>query len=112
MIVGIVTGQVVSTRKDEGLTGSKMLVVQETDLRTMKPENRYLVALDTVGAGQGDVVLTVGGSSARLASNMKDVPVDCSIIAIIDTMRIDGETRYDAAAADRAAGRAADRAGG
>lgn len=99
MIVGIVTGQVISTRKDEGLTGSKMLIVQETDLRTMKPENKYLVALDTVGAGRGDMVLTVGGSSARLASNMKDVPVDCSIIAIIDTMQVDGETRYDKGAA-------------
>ena len=94
MIVGKVTGMVIATQKDEGLEGFKLLVVQNADLATMEIKDSYLVAVDTVGAGVGEYVMTVGGSSARIASGLKDRPVDCAIVAIIDAVDIEGRTVY------------------
>ena len=88
MILGRVVGTVVATRKDEKLLGAKLLVV-----RTMDPhgklESGYVVAVDTVDAGLHDRVLVVSGSSARLASGMKDTPVDASIVGVVDTVEVD-----------------------
>ena len=83
MILGKVVGTVVATRKDERLEGFKLLVVQavEPDGRT---KDAHVVAVDTVDAGVGDLVLVVSGSSARMASGCADRPVDAAVAGIVD----------------------------
>jgi len=93
MRLGKVVGTVVATQKDEKLTGRKLLVVEDVDL-SGQPAGTYLVAVDAVGAGTGEIVLTCSGSSARLTDVTKDSPVDGTIIAIVDTVEVGGETRY------------------
>ena len=85
MILGRVVGTVVSTRKDERLEGSKLLVVRFIDPRG-KDESGYVVAVDTMDAGPGDRVLVVSGSSARMVTGMKDRPVDAAIAGVVDTV--------------------------
>jgi microcompartment protein CcmK/EutM len=80
-------GTVVATRKDPRLVSNKLLVVRPIDPRG-KAESNYLVAIDTVDAGVGETVLVVSGSSARMASGLKDCPVDAAIVGIIDDMQI------------------------
>jgi microcompartment protein CcmK/EutM len=89
-----VTGKVVSTRKDPGLEGSKLLIVQQLDLDSMEPTPTHLVAVDNVGANEGDTVLVVTGSSSRMAEGLRDKPVDTSIVAIVDAVHIEGAERY------------------
>jgi ethanolamine utilization protein EutN len=100
MILGKVVGTVVATRKDERLESNKLLVVRPMD-PTGKPEGNYLVAVDTVDAGAGETVLVVSGSSARMASGMKDCPVDAAIVGIVDHVDMDQERRAAVAAARR-----------
>ena len=88
MILGRVVGTVVATRKDEKLAGKKLLIVRTLDPETGKEEG-YTVAVDTVGAGVGETVICVSGSSARLAAGMKDHPVDTAIVGIVDTVQIE-----------------------
>ena len=86
MYLGKVIGTVVSTIKTPSLTGSKFLIVEKInqDL-TAKKE----IAVDTVGAGDGETVIVVGGSSARMSNGKKtDLPVDAAIIGIVDTVEI------------------------
>ncbi|CAH0122302.1 MULTISPECIES: EutN/CcmL family microcompartment protein [unclassified Paenibacillus] len=90
-----VIGTVVSTTKDEKLTGKKLLVVQPVDMITRAPDGKALVAIDTVHAGKGEIVMTVSGSSARQTKATQGVPVDATIIAIVDTIEIDGKVTYD-----------------
>jgi ethanolamine utilization protein EutN len=87
MIIARVVGTVVATRKDERLVSSKLLIVRPMDPHG-KPEGNHLVAVDTVAAGYGETVLIVSGSSARMASGMKDCPVDAAIVGIIDTIQV------------------------
>ena len=87
MILGRVVGTVVATRKDPRLVSNKLLVVRPIDPRG-KAEGNYLVAIDTVDAGVGETVLVVSGSSARMASGLKDCPVDAAIVGIIDDIQI------------------------
>ncbi len=87
MILGRIIGTVVATRKDEKLAGQKLLVVRTLDPETGKEEG-YSVAIDTVGAGVGETVICVSGSSARLATGMKDHPVDTAIVGIVDTIKL------------------------
>lgn len=87
MILAKVVGTVVATRKDERLVSSKLLVARPLD-PSGKPDGNYLVAIDTVDAGVGETVLIVSGSSARMASGLKDSPVDAAIVGIIDTIDI------------------------
>ncbi|RKO67859.1 EutN/CcmL family microcompartment protein [Desulfofundulus salinus] len=89
MILGRVIGTVVSTRKDERLTGFKLLVV-ETLQPGKKTEVEEFVAVDTVGAGVGETVLVVMGSPASRTVNGADtlVPVDAAIIGIVDTVEM------------------------
>jgi ethanolamine utilization protein EutN len=89
MILGRVVGTVVSTRKDEKLIGAKLLVVQPIDPHG-KDEPGYVVAVDTVDAGEHDRVLVVSGSSARMASGLQDRPVDAAIIGVVDTVEVKG----------------------
>jgi len=87
MLLAKVVGTVVATRKDERLVSTKLLVARPID-PTGKPEGNYLVAVDTVDAGVGETVLIVSGSSARMASGLKDTPVDAAIIGIIDHIEV------------------------
>jgi microcompartment protein CcmK/EutM len=94
MLMGKVVGTVVATHKDEGMTGFKLLVVQNVDL-TMKLTSSYVVATDSVGAGLGEVVIVVQGSSARLTDTTKNKPVDAAVICIVDTIDVDGKLIYE-----------------
>jgi len=85
MLLAKVVGTVVATRKDPRLVSNKLLVARPVDPKG-KAEGNYLVAVDTVDAGVGETVLIVSGSSARMASGMKDCPVDAAIVGIIDAV--------------------------
>ncbi|HWB29703.1 MAG TPA: EutN/CcmL family microcompartment protein [Vicinamibacterales bacterium] len=87
MLLAKVVGTVVATRKDERLVSSKLLVARPID-PAGKPEGNYLVAVDTVDAGVGETVLIVSGSSARMASGLKDTPVDAAIVGVIDHVEV------------------------
>jgi ethanolamine utilization protein EutN len=87
MLLARVVGTVVATRKDERLTGAKLLVVRQVDPFD-KSEAGYLVAVDTVDAGLQDRVLIVTGSSARMAAGLKDSPVDAAIVGVVDTVTV------------------------
>jgi len=87
MILGRVVGTVVATRKDERLLGAKLLLVRTIDPRG-KDEAGYTVAVDTVDAGVNERVLVVTGSSARMASGLKDSPVDAAIVGIVDAVEV------------------------
>ena len=87
MFLGRVIGTVWSTKKDEQLVGAKFLIVQELDLN-LKPRERILVAVDSVGAGDGEVVLVASGSSSRMTTFTKDKPVDAVIMAIVDKLDV------------------------
>jgi microcompartment protein CcmK/EutM len=88
MLLAKIVGTVVATRKDPRLVSNKLMVVRPTDPRG-KADGNYLVAIDTVDAGVGEMVLVVSGSSARMASGLKDCPVDAAIVGIIDTVDMD-----------------------
>jgi microcompartment protein CcmK/EutM len=87
MLLAKIVGTVVATRKDPRLVSNKLLIVRAVDPRG-KGDGAYLVAVDTVDAGVGDTVLVVSGSSARMASGMKDCPVDAAIVGIIDAVEL------------------------
>jgi ethanolamine utilization protein EutN len=87
VLLARIVGTVVATRKDPRLVSNKLLVVRPVDPRG-KADGNYLVAVDTVDAGVGETVLVVSGSSARLASGMKDCPVDAAIVGIVDTVSV------------------------
>jgi microcompartment protein CcmK/EutM len=88
VILARVVGTVVATRKDERLESSKLLLARPVD-PSGKIEGNYLVAVDTVDAGVGETVLIVSGSSARMASGLKDCPVDAAIVGIVDAVEMD-----------------------
>jgi ethanolamine utilization protein EutN len=83
-----VVGTVVATRKDPRLEGKKLLVLRFVSPQG-KDETGYVVAVDTVGAGYRETVLTVAGSSARLAEGCKDKPVDTAVVGIVDSVKLD-----------------------
>lgn len=87
MLLAKIVGTVVATRKDQRLLSTKLLVVRPIDPRG-KAEGNCLVAVDTVDAGVGETVLVVSGSSARMASGLKDCPVDAAIIGVIDAITV------------------------
>ena len=89
-----VIGDVVSTTKNEKLEGFKLLLVQPVDPLTLKACGDPVVAVDTVGAGEGEVVIFVAGSSARMTSMTHERPVDSAIIGIIDYVDVGGERTF------------------
>lgn len=90
MLIARVIGNAVATIKDEKLEGKKLLVVVQTDEKG-SIQGKPFVAIDTVDAGEGDLVLTAAGSSARQTNITKDTPVDAVIMAIIDTLEVEGQ---------------------
>jgi microcompartment protein CcmK/EutM len=94
MLLARVIGTVVSTRKSEKLSGTKLLIVEPVDFQKQKPEGKPIVAIDSVGAGPGEIVLVVQGSSARLTETTKDTPVDATVMAIVDYVDIEGKRTF------------------
>jgi microcompartment protein CcmK/EutM len=88
MVLGRVVGTVVATRKDPRLEGKKLLIIKPIS-PDGKDEAGYVVSVDTVSAGFREKVITVAGSSARMAEGCKDTPVDNAIIGIVDDMQLD-----------------------
>ena len=93
MNIGKVAGTVVATRKDEKLTGATLQIVRQIDLDG-KETGAFVVAVDAVGAGIGEVVLYASGSSARQTPATKDRPADAVIMAIVDAIEVGGKTVY------------------
>jgi ethanolamine utilization protein EutN len=99
MFLAEVIGQIVATKKDELMVGRKLLMlrpklVDDKDPTRFKDGANTIVAIDTVGAGEGELVLFCQGSSARNAQGLKNIPVDAAIVAIIDRVEILGKTIY------------------
>jgi len=93
MFIATVAGALVATQKVESMVGRKLLLVEpyRVDAATrdrLQPTGRTFVAVDTVGAGEGEYVLITQGSSARLTPETKNLPVDAVIIGIVDTVHV------------------------
>lgn len=82
MIIGKVTGSIVSTRKAENLVGNKFMIVEPISI--MGGESKQIVAIDNIGAGIGEYVLVATGSAARIGCGLDTAPVDAAIVGIID----------------------------
>jgi microcompartment protein CcmK/EutM len=93
MLIARVIGTTVSTIKDEKLQGRKLLIVRQTDEKG-NPIGKPYVAVDTVDSGIGELVLTCAGSSARQTNITKDSPVDAVIMAVIDSLEVDGKVSF------------------
>lgn len=94
MIIARVTGTAVSTLKDRRLEGTKLLVVAETDAQGKVMDKPFL-AVDLIGAGEGELVVVVHGSTARLAAGSADAPIDAAIVGILNSLSSDGRKTYD-----------------
>lgn len=100
MFVAKVTGAVVSTQKVDSMVGYKLLVVEPYRLDpsgrgTLVTTGRTFIAVDMLGAGEGEYVLITQGSSARLTPETKNMPIDCVIIGIVDQVRVDATEVYN-----------------
>lgn len=101
MILATVEGSIVATKKNAKMTGTKFLlvrplVIDSPSAKELRPGQTTLVASDSLGAGEGDCVLVVQGSSARLAADDKDSPVDAVVIGIVDTVDLGKRILYKA----------------
>ncbi len=99
MFIGKVTGTVVATQKVKSVVGKKLLLVQSMGVDSGPPprlvaSGRTAVAIDTVGAGEGELVIVTQGSSARLTDMTSDVPTDAVVIGIIDEVQVSGSEIY------------------
>jgi ethanolamine utilization protein EutN len=102
MMIAKVTGSIVATQKVETMVGHKLMLVElyRLDPNTrdgLATSGRVLVAVDTVGAGEGEMVLITQGSSARLTPETKNLPVDTVIIGILDTVHVGQKCVYNKA---------------
>lgn len=93
MFLARITGSIVATQKVSSMVGEKLLVVEplrvdEQNASELKPTGRTFVVVDTVGAGEGEVVLCVQGSSARFTPQTKELPIDAAIVGIVDQVHI------------------------
>ncbi|MBT5708567.1 MAG: EutN/CcmL family microcompartment protein [Verrucomicrobia bacterium] len=100
MFLARVEGSVISTKKDPSMNGRKLLLlrpqlVDDVDPTKFRPGKNTIVAVDSVGAGEGEMVLFCQGSSARLAPNMKVAPVDAVIIGIVDVVDVLGKQIFN-----------------
>ncbi|GJQ62324.1 MAG: ethanolamine utilization protein EutN [Melioribacteraceae bacterium] len=94
MLLGKVIGTVWSTKKDENLVGAKFLIVKELELNYEDKDN-YVIAVDSVGAGVGEVVLVAQGSSARQTNFTNKKPIDSVIMAIVDKLDISKKNKSE-----------------
>lgn len=96
MFLAKVIGQVVATKKDPALSGKKLLImspqlVDESNPAKFRNGTNTVIAIDNVGAGEGDLVMFCQGSSARQAEGLRPVPVDAAVVAIVDSVDVLGE---------------------
>ena len=101
MFLAKVEGAVVSTKKDPNMVGRKLLLlrpqlVDEKDPTKFRAGSNTIIAVDTVGAGIGELVMFCQGSSARLANGLREAPVDAVIIGIVDVVDVLGKEIYSA----------------
>ena len=101
MYLGKVIGSVVSTKKEESMKGRKLLMVRPMlvdpeDPSRFKPGNNTIVAIDTLGAGEDELVMFAQGSSARQAEGLKSIPVDAAIVGLVDSVTIQGKKTFEA----------------
>ena len=101
MFLAKVEGQVVATKKDPNMSGRKLLLlrpqlVDEKDPTKFRPGANTIVAVDNLGAGEGELVLFCQGSSARLAPGMKEAPVDAVVIGLVDSVDVFGKQIFSA----------------
>jgi len=101
MFLARVEGSVVATKKDANMSGRKLLLlrpqlVDDKDPTKFRAGANTVVAVDTLGAGVGELVMFCQGSSARLAGGLKDAPVDAVIIGIVDVVDVLGKQIYSA----------------
>jgi ethanolamine utilization protein EutN len=105
MFLARVTGHVVATQKDKTLNGQKLFVVEPLNVKyaeggntpaSLGNTNRAIVAIDSVGCGEGQLVLVVQGSSARMTEQTKNLPADAVIVGIVDSAVFHGKTFYSA----------------
>jgi ethanolamine utilization protein EutN len=101
MFLARVEGAVVATKKDPAMNGRKLLLlrpqlVDEKDPARFRAGVNTIIAVDSVGAGVGELVLFCQGSSARLAPHLKDAPVDAVIIGIVDSVDVLGQEIFNA----------------
>lgn len=95
-----VIGSIVSTRKSERLDGLKLLVAVPIDMDTMQEKGAPFVTVDTVGAGEGEIVMWAGGSSSRQTDLTTGKPVDSSIVGIVDFVDVLGVRKFDKSKAE------------
>lgn len=100
MFVAKVTGSVVASHKVDSMRGQKLLIVEPyridpANRGKLITTGRTFVACDTIGAGEGEFVLIVQGSSARLTPETKTLPIDAVIIGIVDTVQVDNTNVFD-----------------
>lgn len=93
MLLARVVGTVVASQKNDGIRGGKYLLVQTCDTRG-KAKGEYLVALDLVGCGRGEVVLISQGSSARQTEFTYQKAIDCVIVGIVDRVEENGQVVF------------------
>ena len=93
MQIALVIGSTISTIKDEAISGRKLLIVRKADTEG-KMTGEPFVAVDTVSAGTGDLVLITDGSSARYTRQTTDTPVDAVIVGVIDSLEMAGKVTY------------------
>jgi ethanolamine utilization protein EutN len=96
MFVAKVTGALVSTQKVESMVGHKLLLVEPfrvdpQDRSRLVSTGRTFVAVDALGAGEGEYVLITQGSSARLTPETKNMPIDAVIVGLVDTVHVEGQ---------------------
>jgi ethanolamine utilization protein EutN len=101
MFLAKVEGSVVATKKDAGMAGRKLLLIRpqlvdDKDPTRFKASANTIVAVDSLGAGLGELVLFCQGSSARLAGGLKEAPVDAVVIGIVDVVDVLGKQIYSA----------------
>ncbi len=101
MFLGKVEGTVVATKKDPAMNGRKLLLVRpqlvdEKDPTKFRPGVNTIVAVDSVGCGEGEMILFCQGSSARLAGGLKEAPVDAVVIGIVDSVDVFGKQIFSA----------------
>ena len=101
MILAKVEGSIVATKKNPKMTGTKLLLVRpvvldKADAAEFRDGATTLVATDALGAGEGELVLVVQGSSARLAAEDKDAPVDAVVVGLVDTVDLNKKVIYKA----------------
>jgi ethanolamine utilization protein EutN len=102
MFLAKITGNLTATQKAPSMVGQTLFIVEplrvdEQSQDALKSTGRTFIAVDTVGAGEGEVVLIVQGSSARFTEETKTLPIDCAIIGIVDTVQLGNKSIYKTA---------------